>query len=221
MDEQPPAEYAPSRRRVVIGAAAAVIVLLGAGIAFAATRDRGTKASADGSSAHSSTTAPASAIGPGRTGSTSADGAPTSIDPARPGGTSPTTTKGAAGGSKATTSTPTTWRFSLAAPPTAPPGTTPPDITRAYTDGYTARCHDIWSHAGPDGQLWDAVNPDYGPFTVKDCLDGLDPTFAYLANSVAEARQMGVDDANGATADLTDSNRLRNAAGYVYDLPNA
>jgi len=220
MDDQPPAEYAPSRRRLAIGAGVAAVVLLGAGIAFAVTRDSGTKASANGSAAHAAATSSTTAA-TGRTVSPDANGSAPISDPSGPGGTAPTTTKGAAGGSKVTTSTPTTWRSSLAPPPTAPRGTTPPDITRAYTDGYTARCRDIWSHAGADGQLWDAVNPDYGPFTVSDCLDGLDPTFSYLANSVAEARQMGVDDANSTTADLTDSNRLRNASGYIYDLPNA
>jgi len=200
--------------------------VLGAGIAFAVTRDGGTKASAQGASAHSpSTSATRPATGPtGRTGSsgspgsTGAHGPSTSLDPSAPGAAVPTTITGAASGSKVNARTPTTWR-SLTPPPTGPRGTTPPSITEAYTQGYTARCHEIWSHAGPDGQLWDAVNPDYGPFTVNDCLSGLDATFAYLANSVADARQMGVDDANSNTGDLTDSNRLRNAAGYIYDLP--
>ena len=68
--------------------------------------------------------------------------------------------------------------------------------------------------------LWDAVQPDdFGPYSVNDCLVDLEPSYGELYDTVEDARTAGVDDADFNVSLLNISYRLRNKAGYIYDLP--
>ena len=132
---------------------------------------------------------------------------------------SPTTAKGSTGkpgttpttaGKSGATVAPNVRRVRRCRPPSA----------RRTAPSFNARCLEIWSHAGPDGEFWDAVDPDFGPYTIDDCTSELDPFWGEaFSDTVDEARLQGITDANSTVSDLTESGRLVNTAGYIYDIP--
>jgi hypothetical protein len=99
--------------------------------------------------------------------------------------------------------------FGRPIPPTPPDD--PPDgpgeeeLRRAYADAFRATCTAIWA-ISPTGVLFDPF--DFDPYTVNDCLDEMDETWADLADSPAEAAELGREDANDAADFLTMDGRL-------------
>ena len=101
---------------------------------------------------------------------------------------------------------------------TEPPPVEPNTPAAAYVAAYDDRCREIWSHALGDGELWDAIDDFYGPYTIDDCLDGRNPGWEQGFDTDAEAAEAGVDDANWAVENLTPNLRLKNADGYILYL---
>ena len=230
MDDQsavPPVPAPAGRRRVIAIASLVAVVVLGAAVAFAVTRGNESKAAANGTASSSGlASVPTTGVGARGTGSTKPNSSAATVSPGGsrvPG--SPTTARQTSGSTARPGTTPTTKRggptgFTVFPPQRSTGSTVPSSIATAYSAAFTARCQEIWSHAGADGQLWDAINSEYGPYTIDDCTSSLDPSWGEaMSDTVAQAHQQGIDDANSAVSDLIESNRLRNSAGYIYDLP--
>lgn len=72
----------------------------------------------------------------------------------------------------------------------------------AYAQAFRAECQRIWASLGGGP----AADPDFpeDQYTVDDCLFELDETWGELNDSVEEATQSGIDDAQIAASDLAD-----------------
>ena len=77
----------------------------------------------------------------------------------------------------------------------------------------------MWSNAGSDGLLWDADDLDSPPHTVTECLTALDPSNAWFYDTVADAQQGGISDADSVAEDMTLGNIFRNSAGHTFNIP--
>jgi hypothetical protein len=78
-------------------------------------------------------------------------------------------------------------------------------LRQAYVDAYRAACFEIWS-ISPTGALDDPYDEEL--YYVDDCLDEMDEDWAELADDVAEAREMGREDALEAAYYLSLDGRL-------------
>jgi hypothetical protein len=78
-------------------------------------------------------------------------------------------------------------------------------LRQAYVDAFTAACNEIWS-ISPTGVLDDPYDEQL--YTVDDCLDEMDAEWGELADDIAEAREMGREDALEAAYWLSIDGRL-------------
>ena len=229
MDETPSGETEPvapqevsafSRNRTrIVAAIAAGVLVLGGLIAFLATRDSGgsgndaaaastdkTSSTAAGSptTSHNGGSGPDDTTsGPGGTGvstpggGTGPDGSGVTDTTVR-GGTTPTTRN-----STGTTRKPTG---------TTTPLTVAPSLTQAYTAGYQGECRKIWLTADADGLMWDADWLEQGGFKVTLCYSQENPALAGSYDTLADARDGAVFDADSDMSDWSLGGTLINTS---------
>jgi hypothetical protein len=205
------------RRAIAIGVIAAVVLV--AGIAWAATRSNGSGSSGSASAANGQPNGSSTAAaGKGGSSSTSAADSNGASSTKPPGGTKGTGKGTQSGGSDPSgpggSITPTTARGpqtrGSSVPVTIRTETVPPDIKSAYVAAFQAECNKIWSIADADGLLWDPDALENGGSRVSDCLSELVPNYAGVYDNVSDARQGGIEDADGSADDLTIGGRLQN-----------
>jgi|SRR5438067_1672713 len=214
-----------------LAVAAAVLIFAGA-IAFAVLTNRSsgsTSASESATRAGSAEKAAADKAARRKAGrattttkSTRTSSSPTNVAGAR--GSAPTT-RGAAGVAGAPTTGPSAGQGQgtrssggSTSPVTSPDPPPAPTLDGAYSEGFRGECQVIWSHAGPDGKLWDPDDDTAGPFTINDCLSELDSSGGEAYTTIEDARAGGIDDANTAVSFLTFS-QLKATNGAPFDVP--
>jgi hypothetical protein len=103
-------------------------------------------------------------------------------------------------------------------PPIAPPPATPA-VEQAYVAAFRQECQSIWTHAGPDGLLWDPDDEGSAPHKIGECYDAMDPNDEDMYDDIPDAQQYAHDNVDSAVEDMTLGYRLRSTAGVVFDVP--